>query len=117
MDFIELLKSFGLDMSSVANALGIDIHTLNNMDHEELLNLLTQQASWSWEEDWSQKNVKIQCYYRVCSIPTELTRNQSLVDRLCQMELRVDLKRFTKCVICGKTGVGIRDLFLHRVDF
>ncbi|KAF6211533.1 hypothetical protein GE061_012046 [Apolygus lucorum] len=45
MDFIELLKSFGLDMTSVANALGIDIHTLNNMDHEELLNLLTQQAS------------------------------------------------------------------------
>ncbi|KAJ1532031.1 hypothetical protein ONE63_000665 [Megalurothrips usitatus] len=45
MDFIELLKSFGLDMASVANALGIDIHTLNNMDHEELLNLLTQQAN------------------------------------------------------------------------
>lgn len=45
MDFIELLKSFGLDMMSVANALGIDIQTLNNMDHEELLNLLTQQAS------------------------------------------------------------------------
>uniref|UniRef100_A0A0A9Y990 Uncharacterized protein n=1 Tax=Lygus hesperus TaxID=30085 RepID=A0A0A9Y990_LYGHE len=45
MDFIELLKSFGLDMTSVANALGIDNHTLNNMDHEELLNLLTQQAS------------------------------------------------------------------------
>jgi len=44
MDFIELLKSFGLDMMSVANALGIDIHTLNNMDHEELLNLLTQRA-------------------------------------------------------------------------
>ncbi|XP_034253699.1 uncharacterized protein LOC117652715 [Thrips palmi] len=45
MDFIELLKSFGLDMMSVANALGIDIQTLNNMDHEELLNLLTQQAN------------------------------------------------------------------------
>jgi len=45
MDFIELLKSFGLDMMSVANALGIDIHTLNNMDHEELLNLLTQRAN------------------------------------------------------------------------
>ncbi|KAL1131741.1 hypothetical protein AAG570_011354, partial [Ranatra chinensis] len=45
MDFIELLKSFGLDMKSVANALGIDIHTLNNMDHDELLNLLTQQAN------------------------------------------------------------------------
>ncbi|XP_069680957.1 palmitoleoyl-protein carboxylesterase NOTUM [Periplaneta americana] len=45
MDFIELLKSFGLDMMSVANALGIDMHTLNNMDHEELLNLLTQRAN------------------------------------------------------------------------
>ncbi|KAG8225569.1 hypothetical protein J437_LFUL002086 [Ladona fulva] len=45
MDFIELLKSFGLDMTSVANALGIDIHTLNNMDHDELLNLLTQQSN------------------------------------------------------------------------
>ncbi|XP_026671001.1 palmitoleoyl-protein carboxylesterase NOTUM [Ceratina calcarata] len=45
MDFIELLKSFGLDMKSVANALGIDIQTLNTMDHEELLNLLTQRAN------------------------------------------------------------------------
>lgn len=45
MDFIELLKSFGLDMENVADALGIDMATLNNMDHSELLNLLTQQAS------------------------------------------------------------------------
>ncbi|KAF5301497.1 hypothetical protein FQR65_LT08800 [Abscondita terminalis] len=45
MDFIELLKSFGLDMESVAEALGIDMTTLNNMDHSELLNLLTQQTS------------------------------------------------------------------------
>ncbi|KAI4458352.1 notum-related [Holotrichia oblita] len=44
MDFIELLKSFGLDMESVANALGIDMPTLNNMDHADLLNLLTQQT-------------------------------------------------------------------------
>lgn len=43
MDFIDLLKSFGLDMASVADALGIDMHTLNNMDHDQLLNLLTQQ--------------------------------------------------------------------------
>lgn len=42
---MELLKSFGLDMDSVATALGIDRHTLNNMDHSELLNLLTQQAN------------------------------------------------------------------------
>jgi len=46
MDFIQLLKSFGLDMSSVANALGIDMHTLNNMDHDVLLHLLTQQTNW-----------------------------------------------------------------------
>jgi hypothetical protein len=45
MDFIELLKSFGLDMESVAKALGIDMQTLNNMDHSELLNLLTQQTN------------------------------------------------------------------------
>ncbi|KAH1000464.1 hypothetical protein HUJ05_006804, partial [Dendroctonus ponderosae] len=45
MEFIELLKSFGLDMNSVANALGIDMETLNNMDQGELLNLLTQQAN------------------------------------------------------------------------
>nr|CAG4651670.1 EOG090X02ZJ [Triops cancriformis] len=45
MDFIQLLKSFGLDMSSVANALGIDLHTLTNMDHDLLLHLLTQQAT------------------------------------------------------------------------
>ncbi|EEZ98657.1 palmitoleoyl-protein carboxylesterase NOTUM isoform X1 [Tribolium castaneum] len=45
MDFIELLKSFGLDMESVAKALGIDMQTLNNMDHSELLNLLTQQSN------------------------------------------------------------------------
>lgn len=47
MDFIELLKSFGLDMESVANALGVDINTLNNMDHDELLKLLTQQSNWN----------------------------------------------------------------------
>lgn len=45
MDFIELLKSFGLDMQSVAEALGIDMQTLTNMDQSELLNLLTQQVS------------------------------------------------------------------------
>lgn len=45
MDFIELLKSFGLDMDNVANALGIDVQTLHNMDQSELLNLLTQQSN------------------------------------------------------------------------
>lgn len=42
MDLLELLQSFGVDMESVAKALGIDLTTLNNMDHSELLNLLTQ---------------------------------------------------------------------------
>lgn len=45
MNFIELLKSFGLEMENVANALGIDMQTLNNMDQGELLNLLTQQSN------------------------------------------------------------------------
>ena len=44
MDFLELLKSFGLNMSSVAAALGIDIATLNNMDQDVLLHLLTSQT-------------------------------------------------------------------------
>ena len=48
MDFLELLKSFGLDMKSVAKALGIDEATLNNMDKEVLLHLLTSQASINW---------------------------------------------------------------------
>lgn len=45
LDFIELLKSFGLDMASVASALGIDMVTLNDMDHDTLLQLLTQQTN------------------------------------------------------------------------
>ena len=44
MDFLELLKSFGLDMGSVASALGIDMAALNNMDQEVLLHLLTSQT-------------------------------------------------------------------------
>lgn len=42
MDFIDLLKSFGLDMTSVANALGMDVTMLNNMDHDQLLQLLAE---------------------------------------------------------------------------
>jgi len=45
MDFLDLLESFGLDMKSVAHALGIDIATLNNMDKDVLLHLLTSQTS------------------------------------------------------------------------
>jgi O-palmitoleoyl-L-serine hydrolase len=45
MKFLELLASFGLDMEAVATALGVDMQTLNNMDHAELVNLLTQQVS------------------------------------------------------------------------
>ena len=44
MDFLELLKSFGLDMGSVASALGIDMAALNNMDQEVLLLLLTSHT-------------------------------------------------------------------------
>ena len=50
MDFLELLKSFGLNLSSVAAALGIDIAALNNMDKDVLLHLLTSQTSKSWFE-------------------------------------------------------------------
>ncbi|XP_023169833.1 palmitoleoyl-protein carboxylesterase NOTUM [Drosophila hydei] len=43
MRFLELLTSFGLDIEAVAAALGVDMHTLNNMERTELVNLLTQQ--------------------------------------------------------------------------
>lgn len=42
MDFIDLLLQFGLDLSSIANALGMDVPTLQTMDHDTLLRLLTQ---------------------------------------------------------------------------
>lgn len=45
MKFLELLTSFGLDMDAVAQALGVDMHTLNNMDHRELIKLFTESAS------------------------------------------------------------------------
>jgi hypothetical protein len=44
VDFKDLLKSFGLDMGTMAKALGIDLATLNNMDHQVLLQMLTQHA-------------------------------------------------------------------------
>ena len=50
MDFLELLESFGLDMKSVAQALGIDIATLNNMDKDVLLHLLTSQTK-NWKSE------------------------------------------------------------------
>jgi len=42
MDFVDLLLQFGLDLSGIADALGVDLPTLQNMDHNELLKLLTQ---------------------------------------------------------------------------
>ncbi|XP_055915415.1 palmitoleoyl-protein carboxylesterase NOTUM [Eupeodes corollae] len=45
MRFLELLTSFGLDIETVATALGVDMQTLINMDRTELVNLLTQQVS------------------------------------------------------------------------
>jgi hypothetical protein len=44
IDFLSLLKSFGFEMDSVARALGVDINTLNNMDKDVLLELLTSQG-------------------------------------------------------------------------
>ncbi|XP_065215389.1 palmitoleoyl-protein carboxylesterase NOTUM [Planococcus citri] len=44
LDLVELLKSFGLDMTNAATELGVDIHTLNNMGQRELISLLTQQV-------------------------------------------------------------------------
>ena len=45
MKFLELLTSFGLDMDAVAQALGVDMQTLNNMDHKELIKLFTESTS------------------------------------------------------------------------
>lgn len=45
MRFLELLASFGLDIDAVATALGIDMQTLKNMDHAELVNLLTSATT------------------------------------------------------------------------
>jgi len=44
MDFVDLLLQFGLDLSAIADALGVDLPTLQNMDHAELLRLLTENA-------------------------------------------------------------------------
>jgi hypothetical protein len=41
MNFIDLFKTLGLDMSQVAGALGMDTTTLQRLDHEALLQLLT----------------------------------------------------------------------------
>lgn len=49
MDFIELLKSFGLDMSSVATALGLDLDTLNAMGNDKLLQILQHSRKWRVE--------------------------------------------------------------------
>lgn len=44
MDFIDLLMQFGLDVGSIANALGMDLATLQKMDHDSLLQMLMQQT-------------------------------------------------------------------------
>lgn len=44
LDFVDLLLQFGLDLSGIAAALGVDLATLQNMDHDELLRLLTEDA-------------------------------------------------------------------------
>ena len=45
IDFLTLLQSFGVDMGSVAHALGVDINTLINMDKDVLMHLLTSHSS------------------------------------------------------------------------
>lgn len=45
MKFLELLSSFGLDMDAVAQALGVDMQTLSNMDHKEFIKLFTESTS------------------------------------------------------------------------
>jgi hypothetical protein len=45
IDFLMLLQSFGLDMASVASALGLDTATLDKMDREVLIHLLTSQGN------------------------------------------------------------------------
>lgn len=45
MDFLDLLRSFGLDMAAVALAMGVDEKTLGAMDHDTLLQLLTQHSA------------------------------------------------------------------------
>ena len=45
IDFLSLLKSFGLEMGSVARAIGVDINTLNNMDKDILMELLTSSKN------------------------------------------------------------------------
>ncbi|KAK2141446.1 hypothetical protein LSH36_1096g00011 [Paralvinella palmiformis] len=42
MDFIDLLMQFGLDLSSVADALDMDMLSLQTMDHAKLLRILTR---------------------------------------------------------------------------
>lgn len=44
IDFIDLFLRFGLDLPSIADALGTDLPTLENMDHDKLLRLLTQNS-------------------------------------------------------------------------
>ncbi len=44
LELPSLLQSFGLDMRTMAAALGIDLMTLTNMDSTQLLQILTQHS-------------------------------------------------------------------------
>ena len=48
IDLLGLLKSFGLEIGSVAKAIGVDINTLNNMNKDVLRELLTSKSSSSY---------------------------------------------------------------------
>ena len=43
IDFLTLLQSFGLNLHDVADALGVDVDTLNNKNRDVLFRLLTSQ--------------------------------------------------------------------------
>lgn len=44
MDYVDLLMQFGLDLSAVSGAIGVDLTTLENMDHGQLLHILIQSS-------------------------------------------------------------------------
>ena len=43
IDFLTLLQSFGLNLNELADALGVDVASLNNKNRDVLFRLLTSQ--------------------------------------------------------------------------
>jgi hypothetical protein len=44
IDFPALWRSFGVDMTDAARAMGVDVSTLNSMNSDHLLHLMTPQS-------------------------------------------------------------------------